>query len=79
MQLASFKAQPQFPALQLKPAGHALPHAPQLVTRVRSVSQPSSAAGAVGRLQLPLFGRHVELQRPAAHVAASTPPPEQTR
>jgi hypothetical protein len=78
--LAELAPQPQIPLMQLNPDGHALPHAPQLAGVVlRSVSQPSSAAGAAGWLQLPFPGEQVELHRPAAHVAVFTPPFAQAR
>jgi hypothetical protein len=61
-------------------SAQALPHPPQLAELAKvSVSQPSSAAGAAGVVQLPLPSTQVDVQSPALHTAAATPCPEQAR
>lgn len=70
----------QLTAVTLAPE-QACPHAPQSVASVaRSASQPSSAAGAAGREQLPSVPLQAEVQSPAAQVAPPvTPTFEQAR
>lgn len=56
------------------------PQLPQLSTLMaRSISQPSSAAGAAGRLQLPLVPEQVDVQSPALQDNVWTPEVEQVR
>ena len=59
---------------------HAPPHAPQCATLLsRFVSQPSSAEGAAGWVQLPKGAAQAEVHAPALHASAETPASEQVR
>lgn len=59
---------------------HARPHAPQWTGfACRSTSQPSSAAGAAGWLQLPEPTLQLDVHTPAAQVRVCTPVLEQGR
>jgi hypothetical protein len=61
-------------------AEHARAQAPQLAVEVaRLVSQPSSAAGAAGCVQLPALPLQVEVHKPPAQLAVATPADEQAR
>ncbi len=55
------------------------PQAPQLPVELRSVSQPSSAVGAAGCVQLPKPAEQAELHRPPAHDGAGALFAEQPR
>jgi hypothetical protein len=53
---------------------HELPHPPQLASLLAAgVSQPSSALGATGLLQLARPSSQLELQVPALHARDRTP------
>jgi len=57
-----------------------VPHEPQWFAVVfRLVSQPSSALGAIGWVQLPFGELHDELQVPPLHDSVATPAAEQGR
>ena len=74
----------QLPAEQVRVATlvllQARPQAPQLSTFVESSSsQPSSEAGAAGRLQLPLVPLQEDVHNPALQLSVCTPAVEQVR